>query len=461
MLLLDSYYMLAFWKSPLFDEGVMLLDQQEDIMALRIQNMYRHWVARRGLFERIQEVYRKLWNSNNHRYYYLNRQTGEQDWYPPWILELSHREDIEVRDIWDRIDYPDGRVMYWNGAYDKWSPYSEDEASDIMAGFYRRHILKELMMPSFAQLAKAIKFTRKVVQGFGEAPTSLPAILNMALYKHTIMHDYPHAKLLYKQAMKMAPGNPTLLYCYGLFMLTDRKFVGRERWWEDGNQLIEEARSLDVRQEKFKLCEDAFFKFAVCIHNRNAKALRNYALVLHVIHHDFKTADKFYARSLKADMYDEATMVCYYDFLEQLEPGRAYDTAGPPIRMKRKAGAEFAGTYYFYDDLGRSTEWERWMSPPPVSHKHHKYFWVDVEKQKTRWLCPSWYPRGWNEKELTIMKAKRRVVLAAERYRKARKDDSLRVDPNAASSALSFSKRSSAEADAAGEGADSGGLRKR
>ena len=441
MLLLENYYMLAFWKSPLFDEGVMLLDQQEDIMALRIQNMYRHWVARGRLYERIKEVYRKLWNNNHQRYYYLNRQTAEQGWDPPWILELSHRTDIDVRDIWDKIEFPDGRpTMYWNGAYDKWSPYSEDEASNIMADFYRRHILKEMVMPSFAQLAKAIKFTRKVVQTFSGAPTSLPAVLNMALYKHTITHDYAHAKLLYKQGIKMAPGNPTLLYCYGLFLLTDRKFVGSEHWWEEGNKMIEEARALDTRGDKFELCENAFFKFAVCINCRNAKALRNYALVLQVMHHDFKTADKFYTRSLKADIYDEATMVNYYDFLEQLKPGKAYDLAGPPLKLKKR-GAEFAGTYYFYGEDFRPVEWERWKHPGKITHKHHSYFWIELEKARTRWLCPSWQPRGWGEKELTVMQAKRRVVLAAERYRKSRKNEDMIKKLNAASSQLSVYKQ--------------------
>ena len=46
MVVYDRYAMQAFWKSPVYDEGVLILDQQEDVMAMRIQCGFRCMLAR-------------------------------------------------------------------------------------------------------------------------------------------------------------------------------------------------------------------------------------------------------------------------------------------------------------------------------------------------------------------------------------------------------------------------------
>ena len=67
------------------------------------------------------------------------------------------------------------------------------------------------------------------------------------------------------------------------------------------------------------------------LNNTSAPALRNFALVLQIIQSDYKAADRFYARSLKIDSYDESTQVNYLDFLEECAHAST-DEKGRPIK---------------------------------------------------------------------------------------------------------------------------------
>jgi hypothetical protein len=480
MVIQDRYLMQAYWKSPLFNEGVMVLDQAEDVMACKIQSCWRHRLARAQLYARVTAKYRKYWSSEHQQYYYVNLMDEDETqlWEKPWIIDLCYRAylrcdklsfdrlqeiprnpykrkqyvqedkslyvrvqryreylwntwgeyeptyfvlraDIEVLDQWDQMTTPDGGVMYWNGSRDVYSPYSEAQASDLIANFYRRNIVSELQLPSLAHLAKSILFHRRVQADYERRPDSLAAVLNFALLNHTVRNDMVKAKTLYEEAYRMSESNPTVMYCYGLFILANRDFKFRGPQGNKGLKMIADALALDDRQEKFKTAGDTFFRAAVLLNNTSAPALRNFALVAQIIQSDFKAADRFYARSLKLDSYDESTQVNYLDFLEGCahaskdEKGRPvkagkFRLAGPPMQVKT-ASALLAPA----DSQG----WERWSNPRPKV-RSHRTFWYRADTARGHWLSPYWKPRGFSKEEETIMKAKRRVVLASERYRK-------------------------------------------
>ena len=477
MVIQDNYLMQAYWKSPLFDEGVMVLDQAEDVMAAKIQNCWRHRTARQQLYEKVKVKYRKYWNSEYQAYYYqdMNDEDCEKLWDKPWLIDacyrayvrcdklpvdrlpeipknpykrkiyieqdktiqnrvLRYREhliewtgydfyqaDIEVLDQWDKIAKPNGGVVYWNGSRDVYSPYSEDQASDLIADFYRRNILSELRFRSLAQLAKSMMFHRRVKADYEKKPDSLAAILNYALLNHTVLNDMPRAKVLYEEAYRMSSSNPTVLYCYGLFILANRDYKFRHPQSTKGLKILADAMALDDRQEKFQTAEDTFFRAAVLLNNKSAAALRNLAIVFTIVQKDFKAADRMYARSLKLDMYDESTQVNYLDFLEGLkhqsvdEKGRPvkagrYRLMGPPIEVKA------ASRMLVRPD---SNGWERWENPHPKV-RSHRTFWYKPDTSRAYYVSPYWEPRGFNKEETTIMMAKKRVELASDRYRKKR-----------------------------------------
>ena len=477
MVIQERYLMQAYWKSALFDEGVMVLDQAEDVMACKIQSCWRHRTARARLYDEVCRLFRKYWSAEYQCYYYVHIEyPDEQLWERPWLIDvcfraycacdklsldrlseiprnpykrklymeadkvletrvLRYREyyanvtngrdfgeiaDIPVLDVWDKLETPEG-VMYWNGSRDVYSRFSEDEASDLIANFYKRNITAELRLPSLAHLARSVMFHRRVEADYDRRPDSLAAVLNYALLMHTVRCDVAKAKVLYEEAYRMSSSNPTVLYCYGLFVLGNRDFKYREPQGNKGHKLIQDAMNLDDRREKFQTAEDTFFRAAVLLNPTSAPALRNLALVFQVITEDFKAADRFYARSLALDMYDESTQVNYLDFLDELRhasldakgrPVKAgkYRLAGPTLEIKS------ASELLCYAD---GNGWERWSNPAPRV-RSHRTFWYNPGTARARWLSPYWEPRGFNKEEETIMKAKKRVVLAGERYRKKR-----------------------------------------
>jgi len=519
MVIQDNYLMQAYWKSQLFDEGVMVLDQAEDVMAAKIQSCWRHRSARAALYEIVKVKYHKYWSSEYQCYFYkdTNDDDNEQLWEKPWIVDLCFRSyvrcdklpverlleipknpykrklylagdklmktrveryreylvqetgydfyqaDIEVLDQWDKLvdtEY-EGSVVYWNGSRDVYSPYSENEASDLIANFYRRNIISELALPSLAHLARSMIFHRRVKADYDKKPDSLAAMLNFALLNHTVLNDMPRAKVLYEEAYRMSSSNPTVLYCYGLFCLANRDYKFRHPQRKKGIKLLADALALDDRQEKFQTAEDTFFRASVLLNNQSAPALRNLALVLTHIQKDFKAADRMYARSLKLDMYDESTQINYIDFLEDLkhetvdQKGRsvkagAYRLAGPPIEVKASSSLLVRA-----DRNG----WERWENPHPKV-RSHRTFWYQSNTSRAHYVSPYWEPRGFNKEETTIMMAKKRVELAGERYRKAA--PSKQASPSAALGMWGAEDdlneaTSGAGAGGQGEGGDGGG----
>ena len=510
MVIQDQYLMQAYWKSPLFDEGVMVLDQAEDVMAAKIQCCWRHRSARFQVHERVKARYRKYWSNEYQSYYYQDMQDNEDTklWKKPWIIDVCFRAyvrcdklpkerlieipknpykrkiyiaadkviktrvqkyreyliewtgydyyqaDIEVLDQWDEIENNDGSTMYWNGSRDVYSPYSEDQASDLIANFYRRNIISDLRFRSLAELAKSMMFHRRVKDDYERKPDSLAAILNFALLNHTVLNDMPRAKVLYQEAYKMSSSNPTVLYCYGLFVLADRDYKFRHPQGTKGLKLLQDAMALDDRQEKFQTAEDTFFRASVLLHPNSAAALRNLGLVLTHIQKDFKAADRMYARSLKLDMYDESTQVNYLDYLDGLKhasvdrKGRAvkagpYRLAGPPIEVKASSSLLVRAD---------SNGWERWENPHPKC-RSHRTFWYKSDTHRAHYVSPYWEPRGFNAEEKTIMMAKQRVELAGERYRK--KAPAKETAPSAALGAWEPDKyMRAADLEADGEGGD-------
>jgi hypothetical protein len=506
MVIQDNYLMEAYWKSMLFDEGVMILDQAEDVMAAKIQCCWRQRTARHKLYERVIVKYSKYWSNEFQSYFYqdMTDEDAERIWVKPWIIDACYRSylrcdklpidrlseipknpykrkifieadktiqnrvmryrkylleqtgydfyqaDIEVIDRWDKLRQRNGTVVYWNGSRDVYSPYSEDQASDLIANFYRRNILSELRFPSLAHLAKSMMFHRRVKSDYERKPDSLAAILNFALLNHTVLNDMPRAKILYEEAYRMSSSNPTVLYCYGLFVLANRNYKFRAPQAKKGLKLLEDAMALDDRQLKFKTAEDTFFRASVLLNNKNPSALRNLAIVFTVIQKDFKGADRLYARSLKLDMYDESTQVNYLDFLDGLKhasidakgrPVRAgkYRLMGPPIEVKA------ASRLLVRAD---SNGWERWENPNPKV-RSHRTFWYKPDKSRAYYVSPYWEPRGFNKEEKTIMMAKKRVELAGQRYRKKAP---VEVSPSASLGEWNPEEYSGSAADGKGSG---------
>ena len=68
----------------------------------------------------------------------------------------TNRWDIETIDVWDPV-IRDGEQWYFNGARDAWSYLSEADAANIIAEFYRKHIMGDsCSLPSLVDLAKAM-----------------------------------------------------------------------------------------------------------------------------------------------------------------------------------------------------------------------------------------------------------------------------------------------------------------
>ena len=410
MVVYDRYAMQAFWKSPVYDEGVLILDQQEDVMAMRIQCGFRCMLARGKLYDKIVEWYRKMWDREYQSYYYFSRITETRSWDQPLLLWRTNRWDIETIDVWDPV-IRDGEQWYFNGARDAWSYLSETDAANIIAEFYRKHIMGDsCSLPSLVDLAKAMKFKELVLDAYEKHPEKLSAIVNMALYTHTAIHKYKTARQLYKKALKLSDANPTILYSAGLFELADRTFRYQEARWNLGLKYISDAKELDHRRDKFGTAEQMFFKFAVIIGSSDPKALRNWALVHQCIREDYKTADKLYCRSLALDPYDENTQVNYDDFLNEFRQGGMYDRAGPPLSIKKNCVLK-------REEIIDGQQWQLFLNPEGIL-KAHKQFWYCVPAARTRWVSPKWSPRGFLPTESQIMKAKKRIVTAENRYRK-------------------------------------------
>ena len=410
MVVYDRYAMQAFWKSPIYDEGILILDQQEDVMAMRIQCGFRCMLARGKLFEKIKEWYRKMWDKEYQSYYYFSRITETRSWDQPLLLWRTNRWDIEPIDIWDPV-IRDGEQWYFNGARDAWSYLSEAEAADIIGAFYKKHIMGDsCSLPSLADLAKAVRFKELVLDAYEKHPEKLSAIVNMALLTHTSTHNYKTARQLYKKALKLSDANPTILYSVGLFELADRTFRYQEPRWQLGLKYISDAKELDRRRDKFGTAEKMFFKFAVIIGSNDPRSLRNWALVHQCIREDYKTADKLYCRSLTLDPYDENTQVNYDNFVHEFRKGGIYDRAGPPIAIKKNCTLKREETI-------DGQHWQLFQNPEAIL-KAHRTFWYCVPAARTRWVSPKWKPRGFLPTELQIMKAKKRIVTAENRYRK-------------------------------------------
>jgi tetratricopeptide (TPR) repeat protein len=411
MVVYDRYAMQAFWKSPVFDEGVLILDQQEDVMAMKIQSAWRLMVARGKLFQKIKTYYRKMWDKEYQSFYYFNRIDETRSWELPMLLYRTNRWDLELIDIWDKVVKEDGAVWYFNGARDQWSRFSEAKCVNIIAAFYRKHVMgSACTLPSLIDLAKGMKFKDLVLDAYEKHPEKLSALVNMALYTHTRTHQYKTARQLYAKALKLSDANPTILYSVGLFELADRNFRFQESRWEVGMKYIADARELDHRRDKFATAEHMFFKMGVIIGANDPRSLRNWALVHQCIKQDYTTADKLYCRSLALDPYDEGTQVCYVDFLDGFKNGGIYDRSGPPISLKMEST-------FVREEVIDGVRWQLFANPKDYSRAHHK-FWYNVDQARTRWVSPKWKARGFLEKELQIMKAKRRIVSAENRYRK-------------------------------------------
>ena len=87
-----------------------------------------------------------------------------------------------------------------------------------------------------------------------------------------------------------------------------------------------------------------------------------------------------------------------------------YDRAGPPLSIKKNCVLK-------REEIIDGQQWQLFLNPEGIL-KAHKQFWYCVPAARTRWVSPKWSPRGFLPTESQIMKAKKRIVTAENRYRK-------------------------------------------
>lgn len=145
-----------------------------------------------------------------------------------------------------------------------------------------------------------------------EDPNSLANQVNHALWQHTIALNSEQAKLQY---LSMPLKHPLALAACGLFMLAENQ-APREVWWQQAQvgsvdsmhhhcvalilfeattcirgalqAMIAASLELDPSASFFSVAEDCFFKYAVAINPRSARAWTNLALSQQCIRADYE-----------------------------------------------------------------------------------------------------------------------------------------------------------------------------
>lgn len=158
-----------------------------------------------------------------------------------------------------------------------------------------------------------------------EDPNSLANQVNHALWQHTIALNSEQAKLQY---LSMPLKHPLALAACGLFMLAENQ-APREVWWQQAQvgsvwtvcahhcvalilvevttcicgalqAMIAASLELDPSASFFSVAEDCFFKYAVAMNPRSARAWTNLALSQQCIRADYELVLLAYSGPLPA-----------------------------------------------------------------------------------------------------------------------------------------------------------------
>jgi len=221
-------------------------------------------------------------------------------------------DDIAIEDKWELIKQPDGTLAYYHAQTGRWSWLSEDDAARMVQKRFRQSHSSDFAIQT-NQLARTIHMLRNVGKKYAENPESLVAVVNYAIFHHAILRDAKKAKELYLKALKLASRNAVVNYGYGLLLLGGG-FYPRNKMWEQAQEHLQIARTMDHKGNGFKIAEDLFFRWALVEKPKDVQALVNFALIQQCINKDVVQAEIYYRRAVNIDPSNEVATINYRDF---------------------------------------------------------------------------------------------------------------------------------------------------
>jgi hypothetical protein len=377
-------------------------DIRKEVMALRIQNMWRAKKARDLFAKALSKVMQKHWDPGAGQFYYLNAVTGAVTWTRP--KQLGEIEIDDPPDEWVKMTDEYGGTYYYHQLTGRTSWLSETEAATLLQRLFRKRQAKEFAITDMLQIVRALRFINTAEQSYKDKPTSLASIINYALLLHTQHFDWKEAKIQYKKAYEMAPSNPLLLCSYGLFLLANCDYP-RDKTWDEGQRMIQYAKSMDKKLEKFEVAKKSFFHWSVVSNNKHPLAWLNWALINQCIEEEcLNKAEKYYRTALdlpgKADWVDEDGVAQkgwiggdedervirnLSDFQKNRLPGGLYEGGGPGEMIARRAIVIKDGAKFELD----APEYCE-MQDPEADDARFSRFFIHTKTGTTMWKEPDW-----------------------------------------------------------------------
>ncbi|GBG32043.1 Hypothetical Protein FCC1311_082682 [Hondaea fermentalgiana] len=349
-------------------------EQREHLMACRIQGLFRQRRAYNIIVRMIHRAFRKQWDRDSSRWYYVRFDTGEVSWTRPRLLGTLDLPDPP--DVWETCQAEDGSAYYYHPLTGRTAWLSEHEAATRVQRLFRKTQGVEFRM-DFASVVQALAFQRRTEVQYETAPDRLSSIANYALLMHTRNHDYARAKQLYTEALSKAPHSPLLLYAFSIFELVANGYP-RKDTFSRAMRRIDEARRIDPKNEKFLSAKSAFFFWAVVSQPQSSDAWLNFAIVKQSIDHDYERAEKFFRKALDLDPTNQSAIDNYNDFLLNRLPGGRFEGGGPGDIARKRSSA-----------LSQDGEWYE-MYDPEASQPEFSRFWFNDITQQSQWKEPNW-----------------------------------------------------------------------
>lgn len=369
-----------------------VIEQRENLMAARIQSLFRNKQARVRVREMLFTVYKKQKHFESGKWFYVNRINGSVSWTKP--LLLGTRDLPDPPNAWEQTTDEQGNVYYFNPFNGKTSWLSEDDAAKVVQRMYRSKEGAVFKIKDMSQLVTALKFQVKAEVEYERDPTKLSAIVNYAMLIFTRDHDLVGTKPLLIKALEAAPNNPLILRIVGLYELAACEYP-RPQKFEEALTRIEFANSIDKEFLKFMTAFNAFFYWSIVANPNSAKGFLNYALVQQCVFKDYDKAQKFYRKALDLDPNDLNIVQNYNDFLENRLPAGRFAGGGPGLQARKRAVV----VNYF-------GEWQE-CKDPEMNDPRFSTFWFNEIKQLTQWAEPDW--------ELVWLERRNRSTLLQER----------------------------------------------
>jgi tetratricopeptide (TPR) repeat protein len=381
-------------------------DIRNEIMALRIQNMFRAKRARDMFAKALSKVMQKHWDPQAQQFYYLNAVTGAVTWTKPERLGVIEIEDPP--DEWVTLYDENGGKYYYHQLTGRTAWMTEAEAATQIQRLFRKRQAKEFAITDMLQIVRALRFINTAKQSYIEKPDSLASIINYALLLHTQEFDYKAAKVYYKKAYELAPSNPLLLCSYGIFLLSEAGYP-REQTWEQGQRMIQNALSMDPKLQKFEVAKTSFFHWSVVSNNKNSLAWLNWALINQCIDGEYNKAEKYYRTALdmgECKMYDDSdddeanwTLIRTIpagdederiirnleDFQKNRLPGGLYEGGGPGEMILRRSVVLRDGEKFELE----APEYQE-MQDMEATDARFSRFYFHVKTGTTMWKEPDW-----------------------------------------------------------------------